>query len=224
MAAIESGADAVECDVRLSSDGYAVCVHDPRLERTSNGTGRVDDHTLERLRFLDWGARHPAGPHGPATLLTLDELVALLLGAGRPVGLLVETKHYGPFGDTLERAVVAAVAPAVGHLPLLAAMSFSPAALVRFARLAPGLRRVRLRQKGLPLPALGRPDTVGLDLVLVRDDPDRVTAIRRGGKGVYVWTVDEPDDVDLCLALGVDAIITNRPGEVAVRVRDKLGS
>ena len=47
--AIEDGADALECDVRLTKDGHLVCVHDRRIDRTSNGRGIVS--TLELAEF-----------------------------------------------------------------------------------------------------------------------------------------------------------------------------
>ncbi len=50
--ALQEGADGVECDVRLTSDGHLVCVHDRRVDRTSNGTGLVSEMTLAQLREL----------------------------------------------------------------------------------------------------------------------------------------------------------------------------
>jgi glycerophosphoryl diester phosphodiesterase len=53
--------------------------------------------------------------------------------------------------------------------------------------------------------------TVGLDIKIVRRWPQTVERQHARGHEVYVWTVDEPKDVRLCLELGVDAIISNRP-------------
>src|SRR3569833_4569377 len=47
--ALQEGADGVECDVRLTKDGHLVCVHDRRVDRTSNGTGLVSEMTLAEL-------------------------------------------------------------------------------------------------------------------------------------------------------------------------------
>jgi glycerophosphoryl diester phosphodiesterase len=54
--AIAMGATAIETDVRLTYDGAMVLIHDPTLDRTSNGAGPVDDHTLAELRHLDLGS------------------------------------------------------------------------------------------------------------------------------------------------------------------------
>ncbi|MCX7030883.1 MAG: glycerophosphodiester phosphodiesterase family protein [Spirochaetes bacterium] len=54
--AIQHGVDFLELDVTLSSDGELVVIHDPDVDRTSNGTGAVLDLTLGQLRTLDFGA------------------------------------------------------------------------------------------------------------------------------------------------------------------------
>ena len=54
--AIELGVDQIETDVRVTSDGQLVCIHDDTLDRTTNGSGRVCDHTFEQIRALDAGS------------------------------------------------------------------------------------------------------------------------------------------------------------------------
>jgi glycerophosphoryl diester phosphodiesterase len=56
LRAIEQGADALECDVRLTADGHLVCVHDRKVDRTSNGRGVVSTLELTHLERLDWGS------------------------------------------------------------------------------------------------------------------------------------------------------------------------
>lgn len=56
--ALRAGADAVECDVRLSRDGHLVCVHDRRVDRTSTGRGVVSGMTLQRMAALDYASWH----------------------------------------------------------------------------------------------------------------------------------------------------------------------
>src|SRR5260370_2040409 len=81
--ALREGADGVECDVRLTRDGHLVCVHDRRVDRTSNGSGFVSEMTLAQLRPLDYGAWHASwradGSQGDTGLLTLDRLISLVL-------------------------------------------------------------------------------------------------------------------------------------------------
>lgn len=63
--AIDDGADALECDVRLTRDGHLVCVHDRRVDRTSNGRGLVSTQQLDDLAQLDWSSWH-SGHSGPS--------------------------------------------------------------------------------------------------------------------------------------------------------------
>ena len=115
LRALDEGADGLECDVRLTRDGHLVCVHDRRLDRTSNGRGLVSARTLAELDALDFGSWHPGGasagdlpPDESRTrLLTLDRLLDAVLAAGRPVRLLVETKHPSRYGSDVERRLVA---------------------------------------------------------------------------------------------------------------------
>jgi glycerophosphoryl diester phosphodiesterase len=67
LRAIELGADALECDVRLTADNHLVCVHDRRVERTSNGRGAVSSLELAQLEKLDWASwdQDPAEPSSP---------------------------------------------------------------------------------------------------------------------------------------------------------------
>lgn len=110
MQALADGADGIECDIHLSSDGFVVCHHDPTVDRTSDSSGRVGEKTLAELKGLDFSSwKNPSIPQAYGTLheqlLTLGELVGLLKDAGRPVGLAVEVKHPSPFGRRLEEAM-----------------------------------------------------------------------------------------------------------------------
>ncbi|MDI2034333.1 putative glycerophosphodiester phosphodiesterase 1 [Paenarthrobacter nitroguajacolicus] len=112
LKAIADGADGVECDVHLTRDQHVVLLHDANLDRTSTGTGPVSEHTLEQLRSLDFsswkGARIPDAYGGVADqFLTLPELLDILRGAGRDIGLAIELKHPSPYGLKLEERVLA---------------------------------------------------------------------------------------------------------------------
>ena len=111
LQALAEGADGVECDVHLSADLQPVLLHDPVVDRTSNGSGPVSGYTLAQLRELDFsswkGAQIPADRGSTAEqFLTLAELLDLLCAAGRGVGLAVEFKQPGPFGLKLEDTVL----------------------------------------------------------------------------------------------------------------------
>jgi glycerophosphoryl diester phosphodiesterase len=254
-AAIDSGADGLECDVRMTRDGYLVCVHDRWVNRTSTGQGLVSEFTLAELNALDFSSWHldlpssadqllPDLPYGEVPeragtgVLTLWTLLELVRDAARPVRLLVETKHPTRYSGLVEKELVSLLAqfgwagrPSAGSgLPSptgpaetpVTVMSFAPTALRRVRLLAPDVPRVLLldrlppmRRDGL-LPAGVRIAGPGLEILLA--DPDYVARAHRRGNQVYVWTVDDPADVSYVLSLDVDAVITNRPAEVARRL------
>ena len=227
--AIAEGADALECDVRLSADGELVCLHDRTLERTGGSNGIVSAMTLAELRAVDWGAWKHAGdsdrdPDG-AALVTLRELVELALDAGREIGLAVETKHPSRAGGRVEHAVAELLDEyrlAGGRRPgevWVRMMSFSAMAVRRMASLCPQLPLVLLVSAQQPLPMratrlVAGAGTAGLDLALVRERPELVAERHETGNEVWVWTVDDEADMRLCTQLEVDAIISNRPAAV----------
>lgn len=109
--ALADGADGIECDIHLSSDGFVVCHHDPTVDRTSNSSGKVGEKTLAELRAMDfasWKNSEIPTTYGSIheQLVTLGELVGLLRAAERSVGLAVEIKHPSPFGRGLEDAML----------------------------------------------------------------------------------------------------------------------
>ncbi|MFJ4778648.1 glycerophosphodiester phosphodiesterase [Streptomyces sp. NPDC088762] len=214
--AIADGADALECDVRLTADRRLVCVHDRRVERTSDGRGVVSAMTYEQLSALDFG-RWKGEEHRGARVLLFEDLLKEALAADRPVGLAVETKHPTRAGGLLEAELVRVLKDhglADGTSGLVEVMSFSRNALTRMHRLAPGLPAVHLIERRLRAPRPPFAGHAGPGIDLVRSDPGLVGRLKAKGLRVRVWTVDEPEDVELCLRLGVETIITNRPREV----------
>jgi glycerophosphoryl diester phosphodiesterase len=237
--AIEDGADALECDVRLTADGELVCVHDWRVNRTSNGRGAVSSLELADLAALDFGswkgrtADHEAperyDPGERSRVLTLTRLLELVVDTERPVRLAIETKHPTRWAGQVEERLLEVLGrfgldrPAPpGEPSPVRVMSFSSRSLRRVQAGAPGLPTVYLMQYVLPRNRDGRlPPGVriaGPALRIVRANPGYVARLHRAGHEVHVWTVDRPEDVDLCVGLGVDAIITNRPRKVLAQL------
>ena len=160
--AIDEGADALECDVRLSSDGELVCLHDRTLERTGGSTGIVGAMSLAELRAVDWGAWKHGTDAGrdpeSGALVTLRDLVEMAIGAGRELGLAVETKHPSRAGGRVEHEVATLLreygidgARRPGQV-WVRMMSFSAMAVRRMAGLCPDLPLVLLVSAQQPLP------------------------------------------------------------------------
>ncbi|MEE1930172.1 glycerophosphodiester phosphodiesterase [Streptomyces sp. TRM 70351] len=224
--AVEHGADALECDVRLTADGHLVCVHDRRVDRVSNGRGAVSTLELADLAALDFGSwkdpyeQPEKAERGRASVLTLDRLLQLVQEchrAGRRVELAVETKHPTRWAGQVEERVLELVAryELTGAVRV---MSFSARSLQRIRAAAPEMPTVYLMPFLLPRHREGRlPAGVGItgpSMRIIRAHPDYVIRAQRAGHQVHVWTVDDPIDIELCARLDVDAIITNRPRQV----------
>ncbi|MDX2647460.1 glycerophosphodiester phosphodiesterase [Streptomyces sp. NPDC001902] len=263
--AIEDGADALECDVRLTADGTLVCVHDRRVNRTSNGRGAVSALELADLRTLDfgsWKAQPGAGGAGRAggtrrwrpsaelrslldadaeapdrtdgdpdelsRVLTLEQLLELVADTGRRVELAIETKHPTRWAGQVEERLVELLDrfgmlwPEPGEPSRVRVMSFSSRSLRRIRMASRDLPTVFLMQYVLPRHRDGRlPAGVGIagpGIRILRANPGYVERLHEAGHRVHVWTVNEPEDVELCVRLGVDAVITNRPRQVLAQL------
>ncbi|MGW4437945.1 glycerophosphodiester phosphodiesterase [Streptomyces sp. NPDC004596] len=242
--AIEDGADALECDVRLTADGHLVCVHDRRVNRTSNGRGAVSALELADLAGLDFGSwktreawhgrdEEPDWEHRPedpadTSVLTLERLLELVADSGRRVELAIETKHPTRWAGQVEERLLQLLkrfgldSPATAAESPVRIMSFSARSLHRVHAMAPTLPAVYLMQFVSPrlrdgrLPAGVR--IAGPSIRILRSHPAYAERLKRAGHQIHVWTVNEPADVDLCVRLGVDAIITNRPRAVLSRL------
>ncbi len=237
-AAIADGADALECDVRLTRDGVLVCVHDRRVDRTSDGRGKVSTLELADLAELDFAgwkaAQTGADPlleaswESPDTdagkVLTLERLLELASSQARPVQLHVETKHPTRYGPLVERTLVdllerfGLARPMTRSVSQVTVMSFAAISLRRLHVLAPSVPTVylmgkvplRLRDGSLP----PRVSIAGPWLEVLKGHPSYVEKVHAAGGRVHVWTVDEPADIELVLGLGVDAVISNEPRRV----------
>jgi glycerophosphoryl diester phosphodiesterase len=249
--ALEEGADSLECDVRLTRDGVLVCVHDRRIDRVSDGRGVLSTLELADLTDLDfasWKSRSDDPLLAEAvseveldperrSVLTLERLVQLALDSrspsGRPVQLHIETKHPTRYGGLVERALVTLLAryglaaPLSRSVSPVTVMSYALTSLRRVHALAPVLPTVllmdrvpvRYRDGRLPLQV----SAAGVAMRVPRKHPGYVQRVHAQGGALAVFTVDEPDDIDLCLDLGVDVIISNLPQRVRERLAVRSG-
>ena len=235
VAAMDEGADALECDVRLTADGHLVCVHDRDLRRTAHSDGIVSTMELADLEDLDFAAwktpwadlddEAPDRDPELAKVLTMRRLLETAAAYPRRVELAIETKHPTRYAGLVERRLVQLLDEFgwLGKDSPVRVMSFSWVALRRIGRLAPDLALVMLTstptQWYRSRPFADADWIAGLDIDLVRDHPDLVRRIVKSGTRVHSWTVNSPKDIDRCVDLGVEAIITDTPGAAVTYVR-----
>ncbi len=204
--AIELGADAIECDVRLTRDGHLVCHHDRTVNRTSNGTGAISDLTLAELQKLDFSGT--AARNEKHQIVTLTQLLRLVDEAPRPVRVLVETKHPSRYGARVELALHQALA----SYPQMdvTVMSFARAAVNRYRAIDAAMPLVWLFHHQIgAIPQAAR--TIGPKLSFAKAKPEAIRSAIEEGRRVFVWTVNTPADVEFVASLGASAIITDDP-------------
>ncbi len=199
-----------------------VVLHDPVLDRTTDGSGPVRERTLAEVKALDAGYRF-VGPDGAhpwrgrgITIPTLDELLA-----GHPgVPLNIEVKQDEP---AIEDAVLAvldrhgardATLLAAEHAPIMARIRAAAPDILTSCSAAEAaefvfrLRDDRLAGWTLPAVALQVPPSYeGIEIVTAAS----VAAAHRLGLEVHVWTINDAGQMASLLALGVDAIMTDVP-------------
>ncbi|GGF47849.1 glycerophosphoryl diester phosphodiesterase [Marmoricola endophyticus] len=244
VAALEEGADALECDVRLTADGHLICAHDRDLRRTGSSDGLIsttDLASLDQLDFARWkedplpasqrGPWQPP-PHGGVELARLDEeqddldkvlplrrLLETVADYPRRVELAIETKHPTRFGGLVEKRLVDLLDDFgwAGVDSPVRVMSFSWVALRRVERLAPDLDVVFLLDSPgewyRARPLAGRHWIAGPGIKVLRKHPDAVRRIGRSAR-LHCWVVNTEEDVELCADLGVEALISDRPGQI----------
>ncbi len=208
--AMRLGMRYLETDVHASADGGLFAFHDTHLDRVTDGTGAIADHTSEQLR----GIRTAAGDGIPTLEEVLEEFpdahVNIDVKAPAAIDPLVETARrmrvldricVGSFSESRLRAVRKALGPA-----LATAAGQMGVAGFRFAPL-PVARLLHSSAPVLQIPTHHR--VRGREVELVT--PGLVRRLHALGKHLHVWTIDEPEEMHRLLDLGVDGIVTDRP-------------
>lgn len=214
-AAIEMRARIVELDVRVSADGVPVVMHDPTVDRTTDGTGAVCDLTAAEISRLD------AGRDGtPAAVPTLAEVLDLASGRAA-VALEIKNIPGEPGYDSRREAAVQAAHAELARVAFRGAVlfiSFNPASIGASRALAPEVPTGFLTTALVdPREALAFAVSAGHELVLPGTralEPvgePFVEEAHAAGLRVGTWTADEPDEVARLLGWGVDAVASNDP-------------
>ena len=207
--AIAIGCDLIECDVHLSSDGRLVVIHDHTLERTTNGSGLVREHTAADLRKLDAGE----GEKIPL----LQEVVELALGK---VGLVIEIKQVPPLYTGLEEKLLNMLRQ-LGAVSECAVVSFNHSAIHGLRKMEPALQLGILEGARPMHPATLLRET-GADVYSPHwgaADPQVVQEVHAAGGAVAVWPVDDDTAVAWCKYCKPDSIFSNRPKVVGAALQ-----
>ncbi len=218
----ELQADAAECDVHLTADGRIVTIHDPDTRRTGTESLKVAESTYERLRRLDVG-RYKAERYAGQRIPLLSEILSDLPEGKR---LLVEVKCGPEILPGLERVLAAS-----GKTDQVIVISFHLQVVVGAKKRLPRVPALLLKKSGRELTGGYRAHDPGL-IAAAREHgldglglhhggvtADFARAARRAGLRLFVWTVDDPAEARRLRALGIDGLITNRPGWMREQLR-----
>ncbi len=207
--AIGLGLAAVEFDIRMTSEGHLVVIHDATVDRTTNGTGEVSSFTLAEIQTLDARATFPNWPE-PCVVPTFGQV---LDAVSELPDLLVEIK--GDIPDRLERIVPATVAEIVrrGIGDRVTITSFDPYALELAQREAPALRRGYIGNWEEPryLETALALDCAQIDARHSTADRALVAEAKSRGMRVVGWPTNSQDDLGSVLTLYADMFCTDSP-------------
>lgn len=216
--AAEMKADGVELDVYFSKDRQVVVIHDDKIDRVSNGQGKVKDYTLEELRAFDFGFAFYKGERRGIKIPTLDEVYDLLAPTGMTVNVEIKSadpeicsacheiaKKYG-----MEKKVIYS---SFDHFQIAKMKEIVPdsfiAPLYSFNMLKPWDYCVAISAKAAH-PACAQIQRV----------PNYVERCHELGVRVHAWTANDEKIISFLVDKGCDAIITNYP-DIAIKVRDE---
>jgi glycerophosphoryl diester phosphodiesterase len=233
--ALALGADVLELDVHASKDGVVCVMHDPELERTTNGSGLLRDHTWAQLEKLDAGyqftrdgrdfpfrgqnvriptleeflERFPSTPFNMEVKQgeppIVEEVVRIIKRHGADGRVILAAEH-----DSIMEEIRRHAGDIATGFATMEAMDF-------FGRMQSG-EFADYHPAGC---ALQIPPRYGdIDLVT----PESLATAHRHGIEIHVWTINQRDEMDELLRLGVDAIMSDLPGVARFAVDSMPGT
>lgn len=217
--ALELGANAIETDVQMTSDGHLVLIHDESLQRTAGSPKLVKDATLEELKLLDagsWFRPEFAGERIP----TLRELLEL----AKPhegVQINIELKNGIVLYPGLEQAVLDEIRDQ-GMNERIIISSFNHYSLALCKQLAPEVRTGVLYMEGLfePWEYASRIGADALHAYHYAVLPEWAAQAAERGIAYHPWTVNEPAEMRRLLQAGVAGIITDYPDRLGELIKE----
>lgn len=197
QAAISDGAYGFECDLRLTKDGEIVVWHDANMSRIANNKASIAHTDFKELKAI-----YPQ-------ILLFSELLEIAIANKKSLAL--ETKHPVPTGNQIESKIIETISE-ISQIEI-SLLSFSWLAIEKVGRELPKLETVALLNS-INTPIMERfsaAKSVAPEIIAIKANPSLVARYKSEGKRVFVWTVNEIADLELCAELGVDVVITDMP-------------
>jgi len=218
---LECGADIIELDVHLSSDGELVVMHDPKVERTTDGSGELGTKTFAEIRKLNAAAKFTKAAVEPQQVPTLQEALDVLKPSGCEIHIEIKLRSDGTRYAGIEKKVLDLVR---GNDLLEKAVitSFDQPTLKELKVLEPKVRTlISVNKSYFQAAGMRGPESIadelsklGLEYVAIDQGwllPAYVKALHAKGLRVGVWTVDDEGTIRRFISMDVDFITSNRP-------------
>ena len=207
--ASDMGVDGIELDVQMTRDGHVVVAHDETIDRVSNGSGLIKDYTLSELKKFCFNKTHPE--YSNIQIPTLREVYELLKFTS--ITINVELKTGNIFYEGLEERVLD-LSYRMGMEERIIYSSFNHYTVKKIKAMDSGAQIGMLYSDGL-WNVVEYAKKLGVNSIhpgfINLQYPNTVEYAQNQKLKVYVWTVDKEEQMQECLRLGVDAVITNFP-------------
>ncbi|MBY6037914.1 glycerophosphodiester phosphodiesterase [Fictibacillus nanhaiensis] len=212
--------DYIEVDLQMTKDGHLIAMHDETLDRTTNGTGQVKDHTLEEIKKLDAGSwfneKYPEKAKPGYVGLKVPTLEEVFQKFGKNANYYIETKSPEVYPG-MEEALVSLVNKYGINKDTLLVQSFSPASLTKMNQIDPSVKLVQLMWYTSPaaisdaeLEAIKK-YAIGIGPNSSMIDQAYVQKTVQNGLEIHPYTVNEKEEMKKLIQWGVTGIFTNFP-------------
>ena len=213
--AVSLGADYIELDVQMTSDGELVVIHDVTVDRTTNGKGRVKNLTYEELAALDAGSWFGPKFHGER----VPKLEAVLDRYAGKIGIMIELKKPSIYPDVEEElAKVLAPRTSIESPPKIIVQSFNKQSIKEFHELAPTIptgiiigTSTEFSSEEELFAVDGFASFINPSTSLVNEN--FMKQAREKNLNVFTWTVSDSRTAQTLRKLNVNGIVTNYPVE-----------
>ncbi|ADQ13966.1 glycerophosphodiester phosphodiesterase [Halanaerobium hydrogeniformans] len=213
--AIEMGCDGLEVDVQLSSDGEVVIFHDKKLDRVTNGSGLLCQHSFAELKKLEITNNNQDNKFALQRIVSLKELLKML--QENEIFLNIELKNIYIDYPGLEEKVYQLLKE-FEMIDRVVISSFNHYSLQRFAQISKevGLGIIYLANLIDPI---AYAESLGFKLRSFHPlysslDKERVKKIKNAGYDIFTYTVNDKNDITYVSDLEVDGIITDYPDRI----------
>ncbi|MDY0095556.1 MAG: glycerophosphodiester phosphodiesterase [Candidatus Vecturithrix sp.] len=215
--ALEFGVDMVELDIHMSKDGELIVMHDPRLERTTNGSGYIKDYTVKELKQFDAAQNFEA--YRGERIPTLQEVFDF---AKERTTFAIEIKNCPILYPDIEKKLVRLIEQndLVDNVIVIA---FYHPSLKKIKEYNSEIITGILYAAGLVEP-WAVAETVGADALhpnYVYTLADIVEAAHQRGYLVHPWTINSAEDMQRWIEYGVDGIASDFPDALAGLVKNR---